>query len=226
MVMRVHSGELPGENGEVEISLDGTPVEPPLERRSLNAIRSFLETISLEQQRVLCAMSIDGHPVNLALPFSHQGTFSRVEAESISLEESEILLLKTALQQTGCARECVETALTLVLINDRQVAIELWWSLALQLKQPIVTLSYLPDEFSGMATAGAPLKKLRKWQLEQVASIIRDVDLCCVTGDTIMVSNAMENRVLPWLCQLQDLIALWLETALAGSRLGIRNRAF
>jgi len=224
--MRVQSGELTGANGEIEIYLDGMPMEKPSEYQSLGAIRLFLETKSLERQRVLCAMSVDGHVINLALPLNQQRTFSRIDAESIALEDNDIMLLKTAAQQTGYARECVETALTLVLINDCKVAQELWWNLALQLKQPIVTLSYLPDEFCGTSMAGAPLKKLRKWQLEQVASIIREVDLACLTGDTILVSNAMESRVLPWLCQLQDLIHLWLETALAGSRLGVRNREF
>jgi hypothetical protein len=224
--MRAHSGDLPRSSGEIEIILDGLPVDSPSERHSLNAIRSYLETISLEKQRVLCSLNVDGHNVNLALPLNHYKKFSRVEAESIALEESEILLLKTALQQTGHARECVETALTLVLINDPAVARELWWNLALQLKEPIVTLSLLPDDLCGPANGRAPLKKLRKWQLEQIASIIRDVDQACASGDTIQLSNALENRVLPWLVKLQDLICLWHETALAGSRLGIKNRRF
>ena len=224
--MRAHSGDLPGENGEIEILLDGLPVEIPSERRSLIAIRSQLETVSLSRQRVLCALSIDGHALNLALPLKHAAPFYRVEAESIALEDSELLLLKTALQQTGQVRECVETALTLVLINDGTVARDLWWSVALQLKEPIVTLSLLPDELAGLSNGGASLKKLRKWQLEQVSAIIRDVDIVCNTGDTILISNELESRVLPWLCKLQDLIQLWYETALAGSRLGIRARTF
>jgi hypothetical protein len=226
MNMRAYMGDLPGAGGEIEIFLDGLPVELPLERRSLNAIRSFLETTSLERQRLLCMMRIDGQSLDLALPLNQTGPFSRIEAESIALEDSEILLLKTALEQTIHVRECVEAALTLVLINDSSVARELWWNLALQLKAPIVTLSLLPNELCGPANGGASLKKLRKWQLEQIAAIIREVDVVCANGDTILLSNALENRVLPWLCKLQDLVNLWHETTLAGSRLGIKNRTF
>src|ERR1700722_10216508 len=113
MNMRVQSGELTGANGEIEIYLDGMPVEKPSEYQSLGAIRLFLETKSLERQRVLCAMSVDGHTINLGLPLNQQRTFSRIDAESIALEDNDIMLLKTAAQQTGYARECVETALTL-----------------------------------------------------------------------------------------------------------------
>ncbi len=225
MNMQVHSGELSGPNGEIEIYLDGIPVEAPLERRSLSAIRLFLETKSLEQQRVLCALSIDGRAVNLTLPLDQTGKFTRVDAESIALGENDIMLLKMARQQADHARECLETALTLVLINDSKTAQELWWNLALQLKQPIVTLSLLPDELSGPA-GGASVQKLRLWQLEQVTAIIRDVELACGTGDTILISDAMEKRVLPWICRMQDLLHLWHETVLAGSRLGIKNRTY
>src|ERR1700744_2046887 len=107
MTMRARLGDLPGADGEVQIFLDGLPVDTPLECRSLNTIRSFLETILLKQQRGL----------NLSMTFNQPGPFHRVEAESVSLEDSEILLLKTALQQVGHIRVCVETTLTLVLIN-------------------------------------------------------------------------------------------------------------
>src|SRR5579863_9253120 len=126
--MEPQLGDPSGANGETEIFLDGLPVEPPLEHHSLSALRSYLETLSLEKQCVLCSLAVDGQTVNLALPLPQLKVFSRVEAESVTLEDSEILLLKTALQQTGHARECVETALTLVLINSSNVARELWWN--------------------------------------------------------------------------------------------------
>jgi len=211
---------------EIAISLDGTPVAVPSERNSLNSIRCYLETLALEKQRVLCAMSVDGCAANLALPLAQAGKFSRVEAESVALDESFLLLLKTALQQTVQARECVETALTLVLINNSNIARELWWNIGRQLKEPVLTLSLLPDHLCGPANGRAPLKQLRKWQLEQVAVIIRDVDQACNIGDTIQISNALENRVLPWLQKLGELIQLWHDTALAGSRLGIKNGKF
>ncbi|HSY18432.1 MAG TPA: hypothetical protein VK815_08865 [Candidatus Acidoferrales bacterium] len=219
------SGSL-GDNEDIAIFLDGLPVEVPVGRSTPNSIRCYLETLALENQRVLCALHIDGYPANLALPLPRFGKFSRMEAESVALDESVLLLLKTAFQQTNHARECVETALTLVLINNADVARELWWNLASQLKEPVLTLSLLPDHLCGQNGGSASLKQLRKWQLEQVAAIIRDVDQACHTGDTIHISNALESRVLPWLERLAELIQLWHETAMAGSRLGIKHGTF
>ena len=185
----------------------------------MGAIRCYLETLALEQQRVLCSLSIDGESASLALPLNQVRTFYRVEAQTTDLKGTSILLLKTALQQAELARECVETAITLVLINDGHVAHELWWNLARQLKEPVLTLSLLPDNACEPRHDGASLTQLRRWQLEQVAAIIRGVDEACHSEDTIPLSNALENRVLPWLQKLTELINLWHDTAMAGERL-------
>lgn len=205
---------------EIEITLDGLPVELPTGHHSLGAIRCYLETLALERQRILGSLSVDGEWVNLSLPLVLTGTFCRVEAGTADLKETSVLLLKTALQQADLARQCAETAITLVLINDDHVARELWWNLARQLKEPVLTLSLLPDDSCGPANGRASLTQLRKWQLEQVAAIIRDVDEACQSEDTIPLSNALENRVLPWLQKLNELISLWHDTAMAGERFG------
>jgi hypothetical protein len=226
MPMQYGAFQSTGRDEDIAIWLDGNPVELPAQRNSLNSIRCFLETVALERQRVLCAFHIDGYPTNLSLPLPDHHAFSRIEAESVELDETAVLLLKTALQQTNHARECVETALTLVLINDAQVARELWWNLARQLKEPVLTLSLLPDYLCQANSGSASLKQLRKWQLEQVAAIIREVNAACQTGDTIHISNALESRVLPWLDQMNELILLWHETVLAATRLGIKHENY
>ena len=137
------------------------------------------------------------------------------------MEETSLLLLKKAFQQTDLARECVEIALTLVLINNGRVAHEVWWNLASILKEPVITLSLLPENTCEPFDNRTSLAQLRKWQLEQIAAIIREVNEACHSEDPIPLSDALENRVLPWLQSLSELISLWHETALAGSRLGI-----
>jgi hypothetical protein len=211
----------PERREEIEVTLDGLPVGLPAEHRSLNAIRCHLETLALEKHRILYSLNVEGQPVNLALPLPGQKTFYRVDAGTIALEETALLLLKKAYQQTDLARECVEIALTLVLINHGRVAHEVWWNLAAVLKEPVITLSLLPDNTCEPFDNRASLGQLRKWQLEQIAAIIRDVNEACHSEDTIPLSNALEYRVLPWLQSLSELISLWHETALAGSRLGI-----
>jgi len=221
--MRKNPSDDPAARDEIEVTLDGLPVEVPPGRSSLNAIRCHLETLALESRRILYSFSVDGDPASLALPLPGRGTFCRVEAGTVALEETSLLVLKQAYQQTEHARECVETALTLVLINNGRVAREVWWNLASVLKEPVLTLSLLPDNVCGTPDGHTSLTQLRKWQLEQIAAIIRDVNEACHVEDTIPLSNALENRVLPWLQHLSELICLWHETALAGSRLGISN---
>ena len=224
--MRHTSSGLPGPGEEIEITLDGMPVDVPSQQRSLNAIRYHLETIALEQQRVLCAFNIDGRAANLALPLSSEKMFFRVDAETVGLDETAVLILKSASQQADQARESVEKTLTLVLINESNVASELWWNLARQLKEPVLTLSLLPENAGRPDKSGVSLKQLHKWQLEQIAGIMREVDQACHTGDTVHLSNALESRVLPWLEKLSELISLWHETVLASSRLGIKNSSY
>ena len=219
--MRNESFDAPETRERIEVTLDGLPVLPPLQYRSLPAIRCYLETLALEKQRILCSLSVDDEPINLALPLVPGKDFCRVAAETVPLEERSLILLKTALQQVDQARACVETAVTLVLINDVRVARELWWNLAKQLKEPVLTLSLLPDDACGPANGRASLTQLRKWQLEQIATLIKDVDATCHGENGISLSNALENRVLPWLQNLTELITLWHETAEVGSRLGM-----
>ena len=210
----------------IEATLDGLPVELPSERSSVNAVRSFLEILALEKQRVLHSLSVDGEPLNLTSPVVHRGNFSRIEAGTISLEDTSVLLLDTAMRQIKQVRGCIESAVALVLINDMRTAREIWWNLAGQLKEPVLTLSLLPDNLCGPANGRASLAQLRKWQLEQIAVIISIIDLACCSGDTLKLSDALETRVLPWLQKLSELTALWRETEMAGLRLGIKHGAF
>ena len=177
--------------------------------------------LALEGHRILYSLFIDGQQVNLALPLQNKKNFCRIEAGTIALEETALLLFKKAFQQADLARECVETALTLVLINNGRVAHEVWWNLASVLKEPVITLSLLPDSTCEPFDNRTSLVQLRKWQFEQVAAIIRSVNEACHSEDTIPLSNALENRVLPWLQSLGELISLWQETVLAGSRRGV-----
>ncbi len=204
--------------GEVIVLLDGLPVGLPSERRSLAAIYSYLEMLAMERQRILCSFSVDGEPANPVRPPASRKTFARVEGGTIDLDEMPLQLLKTALQQTAEARAQVESAVALVLINDGQLAREFWWNLARTLKEPVLTLSLLPDTICGPANGRASLTQLRKWQLQQLAAIIKDVDEACGLDDTIALSSALENRALPWLEKLHESICLWHETVLAGAR--------
>jgi hypothetical protein len=218
--MKSELREISATHHEVEVKLDGHSIELPTERRSLNAIRSYLETLALEQQRILCSFSVDGAQTNLAQPSFSQRSFLRVDAKTISLDRMPLQLIETAMHQVAEAREQVHSAVVNVLINDGVMAREFWWGLTKDLKAPLLTLSLVPESVCGPANGCASLHQLRKWQLQQLASLIKRVDEACWSEDSNVLSDALENNVLPWLDSLQQSLDLWHETVAAGVRVG------
>lgn len=206
--------------GRIVVTLDCETVVLPVGRNSLNAIRSYLESQALANQRVLAEFVVDGFSLDLSLPLDRR-TFSRVEAVTIPLEQLPLLLLATAGRQVDRVHASVEAALTLVLINDPATARELWWNLTGQVKEPVLTLSLMPEDICRRC-CGTSFDRLRRWQLEQIALIVRRVDAACDSQDNIQLSDALENLLLPWLANLGQQIRLWHATALAGLRLGIK----
>lgn len=199
-------------SARLEVILDGKPVSVPPLRCSLAAIRSYLERMALEQQRILCAFSVDGRSLGIAESMHQVEPFARVEAKTIDLAEVPMQLLQTARVQTSQARERVAAAVATVLINCGRQAREYWWELGRDLKQPLLTLSLMPSTLHIPANGSASLMQLRKWQLEQLATILKEVDETCWSADPMALSNALENRVLPWLDGLSATLDLWYET--------------
>ncbi len=208
---------------EIVVTLDYETVALPAGRTSLNSIRSYLESVALGLQRTLGEFVVDGCAEDLSLPLDRR-SFRRVDAVTVALSEQPLLLLTAAEQQASRARAAVETALTLVLINDPLTARELWWRVAAQLKEPVLTLSLMPENLCEL-WCGTTFQKLRRWQLEQLSVIVRRVDETCDSGGTLRLSDALEELVLPWLDRLAEHIRLWLDATQAGARLGISRRA-
>jgi hypothetical protein len=203
---------------DVQILLDGSPVKLPPGRRSLNGIQSYLETLALEQQRVLCHLTVDGFPASLSRPITNSRNFARVEAQSFELDDMPLQLIRTALEQTAHARSEVHSAISVIQVKEGLVAREFWWNLARQLKQPLLTLTLMPEKLCGHSYAGVSPTQLRKWQLQQLGMILKDIDQACWADDPRVLANALETRVLPWLNNLQASLELWLETLLCAPR--------
>lgn len=212
------------QNGRIEVTLDGVWVTPPTEHHSIAGIRAYLERLALEQQRILCAFVIDGQPVTPRQLSSQTETFSRIEAESIALDEVPLQILRTALDQAAQLHSRIESAFALICINDAPVARKIWWEIARDLKEPLLTLSLLPEEICGPANGRASFTQLRKWQLQQLATIVSDVD-AAAHADTDGLLEALEKRLLPWLQSLQQCIGLWYETVAAGARFAAQGAA-
>jgi hypothetical protein len=198
---------------EAVVKLDGATIAVPGERRSFEAIRAYLESIALRQQRLVCWLCVDGEQVNLTQPRIGREPFACVEAETMALSDVPLQLIKAALHQTETVRERILRAVERVLINDTRRARELWWALSTALKEPLLTLSLLPETLCGPENGRATLAQLRRWQLEQLGWVIADVDEAAHSNDPAVLSGALETRVLPWLDSLQASLQLWMQAA-------------
>ena len=188
--------------GRLEVVLDGRPVGLPPQRRSLAAIRSYLETLALEQERILWSFTVDRDAA------SSVEKFLRVTGQTIGLAQMPLQLVENTIRQTGQAYAEVQRAVAQVMINDGVRGHDLWWSLARGLKQPLLTLSLLPETVCRPANGSASLMQLRRWQLQQLAGIIQEVDRACQTENPAALSDALETRVLPWLEGLLEMLVL------------------
>jgi len=138
------------------------------------------------------------------------------EASSSIEEEMPLRLIDTALQQTIEVETRVQSAISLILINESHTARALWWGLARVLSQPLHTLMLISEAEFGPVYAGASVAQLRKWQLEQLAVIVMHVDDTCYAKDQTLLAVALETRVMPWLANLKASLDLLRETQLLG----------
>jgi len=209
----------------VEVKLDGLTLEIPAERRTLGGICSYLESVALHQHRILCSLAVDGAPINLTQPPDDAKSFASIEAETMGLSDVPSQLIKAALAQTISLRDRVQSAVGVVLINERKQAHELWWGLSLALKEPLLTLSLLPENIYVATEGQASLAQLRKWQLEQLGAVIQDVNNACEWDSPTALSDVLETRVLPWIDKLHTSLNLWHETMQMNTRGAVNSKS-
>jgi hypothetical protein len=197
---------------DLQVLLDGAPVKLPPGGRSLKGLRCYLESLALEQQRILYAFKVDGAHAESVARHDATADFSRVEAITIEFDDMPLYLLGLAREQAERAREAAVSAAELVVVKDCAVAREFWWDLAVQLRQPLLTLSLVPEAMCGGTLGSASVSQLRKWQLQQLGGIIREVDEACQLHEISALRAAIETRVLPWLASLQASLDLLRET--------------
>src|ERR1039458_5172883 len=75
---------------QIEVVLDGRRVGVPPQRRTLAAIRSYLESRALEQQRVLWSFRVVGDATGSGGVSSAPEQFLRVQAQTIGLDQMQI----------------------------------------------------------------------------------------------------------------------------------------
>lgn len=203
----------------LEVMFDGKSVEIPDGCRSIVAIRCYLERLAMEQQRFLWTLEVEGPLLEAASTSGGISRSLRVTAKTTSLNELPSQIILTARFQVAAASSSVESLVGQVLINNIGQARELWWRAAQDLKAPLLTLSTFTATTGHPRHGGASAMRLRRWQLEQLATIMKEVDQVARSKGTMELATVLEQRVLVWLSGLGQLLDLLHATLLAEERL-------
>lgn len=184
----------------VQVTLDGHPIELSAHQgRSLQAIRALLETAALKRNRVLFSLIVNGVPVSLGESMSPFKTFHKVVARTVGFNQLSFQLVSVAAEQVNALHEKVEQLVLQVMINDWARAEELWWEAMPQLKDPLLTLSFVPPQIKCLPHGEEIGPEAQKRFTQDLVRILEEIERIMGRQDLLEFSNALENQLLPWL---------------------------
>jgi len=180
--------------------LDGHAIELPLRQgRSLKAIRAHLETLALKRHRVLFSLAVNGSPISLEESMSPFKTFHKVVARTISFNQLSFQLVTIASDQVDRLHERVEKLALQVMINDWAGAEEMWWETAPELKDPLITMSFIPQTIEMLPHGEEIGARAVKKFTQDLVVILERIEEIIDRQELLELSNALENELLPWL---------------------------
>ena len=190
-----------------QVTLDGEVVMLPLEaRKSLRSIRCALEVMALRRERVLISLIVDGIPLSLQSALKHLPDFRFVAGRTVSIDCLGLELLVAARRQVMDLTERARLNALQVLINPHSVGRRLWRELQPDLREPLLTLSFMP-EISQTSIEGMPVMMPSLTSLaEELASLSRRMEsLTTGNADVYALSEGFE-LVSCWLDHLKEAI--------------------
>ncbi|MEW6158464.1 MAG: hypothetical protein AB1813_13610 [Verrucomicrobiota bacterium] len=192
----------------VEIILDGRRVELS-DVRTLKSLRTKLELLAMQQDRILSVVLVDGVPVTANEHETTLDHFHQVSAETISLQEFSRRMVNQALDQVEALSTRVEAGVFLVLINESKCRQRWWREWQADFREPILTLGFLQDLY------GAKLRELQvndrplAMHMEDFGLIACLIELLLLhpgpvgtTTPDLALSDVLEARLIPWLREL------------------------
>jgi hypothetical protein len=187
----------------VQVTLDGQAVELSSKQgKSLHAIRTRLETMALKRNRVLFSLTVNGASVNLGDSMSPFKTFHKVAARTISFSQLSFQLIGVAADQVNSLHERVQRMALQVMINEWAKAEEMWWALMPDLKDPLLTLAFVPQAIEMVPNGHEINSKAVKRYTDDLVSILEEIEEIIERQELLEFSNALENELLPWLRSL------------------------
>ncbi len=184
----------------VQITLDGHAIELPAKQgRSLQAIRAHLEAVALKKHRVLFSFIVNGVPVNLSESLSPFKTFYKVAARTVAFGQLTFQMVAVAADQVNTLHDRLERMALQVMINDWAQVEEMWWQIMPELKDPILTLSFLPPSIELLPHGADVGPKAQKRFADELVRILEDIERIIPRQEVLELSDAIENQLLPWL---------------------------
>jgi hypothetical protein len=192
----------------IQVLLDGRELKLPGHvRGSLPAIRSYLELLALQQERVVSVLSVDGHPVRFQVDLTELREFQRVQAQTISFAELSQQLIETAHAQVGALQTQVEAAAMQVLINDWPAVEKLWQEWAPAFLSPILIIKSLRDLCGTRIEELSLRRQTLAEHLAEFGPLWKRIEQTFEKRDILELSNALEQLLGPWLERLSDYLA-------------------
>ena len=160
-------------------------------------------------------MAVDGVPFGIIRKLSPSRKFRRVSATTVTFKQLRLELLQSVRIQVSQLRRRVEAAALLVIINDWPNAECLWWELLPDLKEPLMTLNFLPEVAVTPPDKAAGAAQFIGRHTEQLTYIMSEVESSCERRDNLELSDALEQWLIPWLDELSHSLKQWQEKAAA-----------
>lgn len=185
---------------QLQVTLDGENVGCwSTAAESLASIRGHLETLALSKRRLLFSMTVDGTPVSLDRPLDGRGSGLTVVARTVGFEQLGFQLISVAEGQCGHLIQRLQNLMLLVLINSWEKGQEGWMRLLPELKDPILTISFIPEAV-GFLPGGADISgRAVMRRTDELSAVLVEIERVGLLRDPEEFSSVLESRLLPWL---------------------------
>ena len=187
----------------IEVIMDGKPLELPEHiKRSLTAIRSYLESLALQHGRVVSFFTVDGIIINTIEDSLQIKAMQCVKADTVGFDELTRQLISTACDRLKDLHVTAENAITQILINEWPEVQTLWEKWQPDFKSPILVVNFLRELCGARLDELCCCNKTLGQHLAFFNPLVDEIEAVVATRNILELSNSLEERYAPWLQQL------------------------
>lgn len=204
----------------VEVALDGVRVQLSLRTGEPAEIRTHLESLALRTGRILQSLKLDGQPVITERLFT-PGYDGCKEAAGVTmaLEDLGHDLARIAIRQIRELEIRLHELGLQVLINDATVSRRLWWLTVPHLKEPLMTIAFIPEHQNPGVPPNQKLLEICRGSLAtQLGILIDQLENTANDGEPVALAEMLESRLLPWYEGVRTWLEHWNETTTASTK--------